>query len=184
MEEKQTFQWIPEVEALHTTPILAYPKLRERLITWYASNVRFGGVLFQVKDGQERVIVYHSKTLNKDRRNHFVTDRNYLQLRGHWNISLSTSMDKSSTSVQITLHWCDSWAFRTLRDKQPAGLSTCRSTTSLASIKNAENNHADALLQWPFLKDYSRSQSQGMGRHQAGTSYCICSRSHQGPQSL
>jgi hypothetical protein len=60
MEEKQTFQWIPEVEALCTTPILAYPKLGERFITWYTSNARFGRVLFQVKDRQERVIVYHS----------------------------------------------------------------------------------------------------------------------------
>jgi cytoskeleton-associated protein 5 len=40
-----------------------------------ASNVWFGGVLFQVDDGQENVIAYCSKTLNKEERNYCVTRR-------------------------------------------------------------------------------------------------------------
>jgi hypothetical protein len=65
-EQKQVFQWTPEVEtafqtltgALCSAPILAYPQPGERFIVdTDASN--FGiGVLSQMQDGQERVIAY------------------------------------------------------------------------------------------------------------------------------
>jgi hypothetical protein len=60
MEQKQSFQWTPEVEAafqmlkgaLCTAPLLAYPQPRERFIVdTDASNVGIGGVLSQVQDG-------------------------------------------------------------------------------------------------------------------------------------
>jgi hypothetical protein len=51
---------------LFAAPILANPQPGERLIfDTDASNFGNGGVLSQVKDGQERVIAYYSKTLNK-----------------------------------------------------------------------------------------------------------------------
>jgi hypothetical protein len=84
-EEKQAFQWIPEVEAsfqtprgaLRAAPILAYLQPGERFIVdTDASNFGIGGVLSQIKDGQERVIAYYSKTLNKAERNYCVTRRN------------------------------------------------------------------------------------------------------------
>jgi hypothetical protein len=70
MEEKQAFQWTPEVEAafqtlkeaLCTAPIFAYLQPRERFfVDTDASNVRIEGVLCQVQDRQERVISCYSK---------------------------------------------------------------------------------------------------------------------------
>jgi hypothetical protein len=74
-EQKQAFQWTPEVEvafqtlkrALSAAPILAYPKPGERF------NFGIGGVLSQMQDGQKRVIAYYSKTLNKAEKNYCVT---------------------------------------------------------------------------------------------------------------
>jgi phospholipid-translocating ATPase len=73
-EQKQAFQWTPEVKATFQTlkgilcaaPILAYPKSGDRFIVdTDASNFGIGGVLSQMQDGQERVIAYYSKILNK-----------------------------------------------------------------------------------------------------------------------
>jgi hypothetical protein len=59
---------------LCAVPILADPQPGERFIVdTGASNVRIGGVLFQVLNGEERVIAYYSKTLNKAKRNYGVT---------------------------------------------------------------------------------------------------------------
>jgi hypothetical protein len=86
-EQKQTFQWTSEVEAafktlkgaLCTAHILAYPQPGERFIVdTDASNVGIGGVLSQVQDGQKRVMVYYSKTLNKAEINYCVTLRELL----------------------------------------------------------------------------------------------------------
>jgi hypothetical protein len=86
-EQKQFFQWTPEVEtafqtlkgALCAAPILAYPKLGSRFVVdTDVSNVGIGGVLSQVQDGQERVISYFSKTLNKAERNYCATRREVL----------------------------------------------------------------------------------------------------------
>jgi hypothetical protein len=82
IEQKQPFQWTSKVEAafqkLNTTlcsaPILTYPQPGQRFIVdTDASNVGIGGVLSQLKDRQERVIAYFSKTLNKAERNYCVT---------------------------------------------------------------------------------------------------------------
>jgi hypothetical protein len=66
MEEKQTCQWTPEVEALYAAPILAYPPPRERFVVDIdASYFGIGGALSQVQDGQERIIAHYIKMLNK-----------------------------------------------------------------------------------------------------------------------
>jgi hypothetical protein len=89
MEEKQAFQWPPEVkasfqtpkEALCTAPILAYPQPGERcIVDTDASNVRIGGVLSQIQDRRERVIAYYSKKLNKAERNYYVTQQELLAI--------------------------------------------------------------------------------------------------------
>jgi hypothetical protein len=81
-EEKQAFQWTPKVEAAFQTlngalcaaPILAYPQPGGRfIIDTDASNIGFAGVLSQVQDGQERVIAYYSKKLNKAESNYCIT---------------------------------------------------------------------------------------------------------------
>jgi hypothetical protein len=45
-----------------------------------ASNVGIGGVLSEVQGGQERVIAYYSKTLNKAEINYCVTRRELLAI--------------------------------------------------------------------------------------------------------
>jgi hypothetical protein len=85
--EKRPFHWFPEAEtayhslknALCTMPVLGYPQTGEKFfVDTDASNVGIGGVLFQVRDGQERMIVYFSKTLSKAVRIYCVTRRELL----------------------------------------------------------------------------------------------------------
>jgi hypothetical protein len=71
-EQKQTFKTLEG--ALCTASILAYPQPGERFIMdTDASNVGIRGVPSQVQDGQERVIAYYSKMLNKAERNYCFT---------------------------------------------------------------------------------------------------------------
>ena len=66
---------------LTRTPILAYPKDGcPYILDTDASNVGLGGVLSQVQDGEERVIAYASKTLNRAQRNYCVTRRELLAI--------------------------------------------------------------------------------------------------------
>jgi hypothetical protein len=71
-QEKQAFQWTPEVEAtfqmeaLCIAPILAYQQPREGFVVdTDGSNVGIGVVPSQVLDRWECVIAYYSKILNK-----------------------------------------------------------------------------------------------------------------------
>jgi hypothetical protein len=67
--------------ALCSAPILAYPQPGQRFIVdTDASNVGIRGVLSQVNDGQERVIAYFSKMLNKAERNDCITRRELLAI--------------------------------------------------------------------------------------------------------
>jgi hypothetical protein len=66
-------------EALCTAAILIYPQSRESFVVdTEENNVGIGGVLPQVQDGQERVVAYYSKTLNKAERNYCDTQRELL----------------------------------------------------------------------------------------------------------
>jgi hypothetical protein len=85
-EEKQAFQWTPEMEtafqtleeALCAARIFAYLQPRERvIIDTGASN--FGiGFLSYVQDRQELVIACYCKKLNKAERNYYITQRELL----------------------------------------------------------------------------------------------------------
>jgi hypothetical protein len=88
-ENKRSFQWTSEAQAafkrlkvaLCAAPILAYPKPGEGFIVdTDASNCGIGVVLSQVQNGEERVIAYYSKTLNKAERNYCVTRRELLAI--------------------------------------------------------------------------------------------------------
>jgi hypothetical protein len=53
-------------QTLKETLILAYPQPKERFVLHTAvSNVGIERVISKVQNGQERVIAYYSKTLNK-----------------------------------------------------------------------------------------------------------------------
>jgi hypothetical protein len=87
-----------------TALVLAYQQPRQRFVLDInASNVGIGGVLSQIQDGQERVMTYYSKTMNKAERNYCVTWRELLATVRMLEHSTSTSMDKSSTCTQTTL---------------------------------------------------------------------------------
>jgi hypothetical protein len=67
--------------ALCAAPVLAYLQPGERFIVdTDASNFGIGGVLSQVQDGQERVVAYYSRTLNKAERNYCETRRELLAI--------------------------------------------------------------------------------------------------------
>jgi hypothetical protein len=77
--EKRMLEWCTETEiafqalkeAMFTAPLLNIPRPGETFIVDSdASNVGIGGVLSQVKDGDERVTAYFSKTLSKAGRNY------------------------------------------------------------------------------------------------------------------
>ncbi|MDY6929837.1 MAG: RNase H-like domain-containing protein [Pseudomonadota bacterium] len=85
----QPFDWgEAQQEAMDTmkrlltkAPILGYPNSEGMFILdTDASNVGIGAVLSQVQDGQERVISYGSKVLNKAQRNYCVTRRELLAI--------------------------------------------------------------------------------------------------------
>ena len=86
-KKEQPFIWTPECDEafntmkqmLTTAPILAYPQLDVNFILdTDASNYAIGAVLSQEQDGNERVIAYASKTLNRAEQNYCVTRRELL----------------------------------------------------------------------------------------------------------
>ena len=66
-------------EALVRHPVLAYPDYDQKFfLTTDVSNVGIGAILSQFIDGEERVIAYASRTLNKAERNYSATERECL----------------------------------------------------------------------------------------------------------
>lgn len=61
------------------------------------ASVRIREVFSQIQDGQEQVIAYYSEMMNTAERNYCISQRELLAIGGCWNISISTSMGKSST---------------------------------------------------------------------------------------
>ena len=83
------FEWTKECEdsfntlkeTLCSAPILAYPRPNESFILdTDASNVGIGGVLSQIQDGEEKVIAYASKKLDRHQQNYSVTRRELLAM--------------------------------------------------------------------------------------------------------
>ena len=66
---------------LTKVPVLAYPRSGcPYMLDMDASDVGLGGVLSQVQDGEERVIAYASRTLNRVQHNYCVTHRELLAI--------------------------------------------------------------------------------------------------------
>ena len=65
--------------ALMTEPVLSHPTREgEFILDTDASNYAIGGALYQVQDGDEKVISYASKTLTDSQRNYCTTKRELL----------------------------------------------------------------------------------------------------------
>lgn len=91
LEKDTIFEWTKErnqsFNDLKTkfteAPISAYPSedtMDQFILDTDASNFGIGGVLSQIQDGQEKVIGYYSKSLNKAERSYCVTRRELLAL--------------------------------------------------------------------------------------------------------
>ena len=77
--QKHAFQTMKRL--LTSAPILGYPREEGQFILdCDASNIGIGAVLSQVQDGEEVVLYYASKTLNKAERNYCVTRRELLAI--------------------------------------------------------------------------------------------------------
>ena len=69
-------------EALVSPPIMAYPlDAGDYVLDCDSSDYALGGVISQIQGGEEKVIAYGSKMLNKAERNYCVTDKELLALR-------------------------------------------------------------------------------------------------------
>ncbi|CAC5378800.1 unnamed protein product [Mytilus coruscus] len=89
-KKSENFVWSPECQEsfekikdlLMTAPIVAYPADHGGyILDTDACDTGIGAVLSQVQEGQEKVIAYGSRTLNKAERNYCVTDKELLALR-------------------------------------------------------------------------------------------------------
>ena len=87
--EKKPFSWTQSAEAafvqlkqlLTSAPVLAYPKPGVKFILdTDASNNGIGAVLSQLQDGQERVIAYFSRSLNRAESQYCVTRKELLAM--------------------------------------------------------------------------------------------------------
>ena len=68
--------------ALTGSPIVAYPQdTGLYVLDTDACGVAIGAVLSQIQDGQERVIAYASRSLNKSEKNYCITDKELLAVR-------------------------------------------------------------------------------------------------------
>ena len=79
-EETQTaFELLKQ--ALCSAPILSFPREEGNFVLdTDASALGVGGILHQVQDGEERVLAYGSKKLNRQQRNYCVTRRELLAI--------------------------------------------------------------------------------------------------------
>lgn len=68
-------------EALKSPPVLAFPTADDPyVLDTDASGVAIAGILLQVQNGQERVIAYHSRCLDRDQRKTCTTSRELLAI--------------------------------------------------------------------------------------------------------
>ncbi len=69
-------------ECLIRPEVMAYPHYQDQFILdTDASDKSIGGILSQMQDGEERVIGYASRTLNKSEKNYCVTDKELLAVK-------------------------------------------------------------------------------------------------------
>ena len=170
-ETKSSFTWTEETpEAFESltkhsssTPILAFPDLREPFILYTdASLTAMGAVLAQVQDGKERAICHASKTFSKSQTNYSATKRELLAIiifTRHFKHYLLGTKFKIVTD-KCALQWLHNF-------KDPDGL-TARWLEKLAAFDyevqqrpGKSIGHADGLLRIPIANQVAGSQSKG-----------------------
>lgn len=76
-----------------TPPVLAYPNLEAELVLdTDASGAGISGILGQIRDGEERVVAYWSRTLARSERQYCTTRRELLAVVEASDISGPTCM--------------------------------------------------------------------------------------------
>ena len=79
MDEKKEYAFVRLKEALTTPPVLAMPTDTGRFVLdTDASDESIGAVLSQIQDGEEKVIAYASRKLDKREKNYCVTRKELL----------------------------------------------------------------------------------------------------------
>ena len=129
------FNWAPEAQdafgtlksRLTTTPILAFPMMKEPFILYTdAGLTAMGAVLSQVQDGQERAICYASKAFSKTQTRYCATKRellvvvNYTQHFKHYLLGEKFTIITDHRALQwlhnfrdpgaLTAHWLEKLA--------------------------------------------------------------------------
>ena len=86
----RVFKWTADCEmafnklkqGLTNPPVMAHPRSEGTFILdTDASGTAIGSTLSQIQDGEEKVVAYGSKTLNRSQRNYCVTDRELYAIR-------------------------------------------------------------------------------------------------------
>ena len=169
-ETKSSFSWTEKTqeafeclkEHLSSTPILAFPDVKEPFISYTdASLAAMGAVLAQVEDRKERAIRYASKAFSKSQTNYSATKRELLTLvtfTRHFGQYLLGRKFKI-----ITDHRALQWLHNL---KDPDGLTT-RWLEKLAAFDyevqhrpSKSISHADGLSQIPIVNRVTTSQSK------------------------
>lgn len=111
------FSWTPEAEnsfkklkqCLISTPILTCPNYSLPFdVHTDASDFGIGAVLTQTQDGNEKVIAYMSKSLNKQERNYSATEREALAVLTaieHWRCYLENGLKFTVYTDHSSLKW-------------------------------------------------------------------------------
>jgi hypothetical protein len=125
-------------EALCAAPVLWYPRPGEKFIVDRdANNVGIGGLLSQVEEGLEWVVVCLSKALYRAAS----SDVNYWVSWREQNTSTCTSTAKSSTCIRTIIRlgppWLGYWVSRTCKEWQPAGFSVSKSASHPNIVRGA-----------------------------------------------
>lgn len=146
---KQSFTEIKSI--LISAPVMSYPRDEgEYILDTDACNVRIGAVLSQVQEGQEKVISYGSRTLNRAETNYCVTDKELSALR--YFVEYYRQYLLGRKFLVRTDHWALVWLFGL---KEPKGriarwLEICSAFDfSIQHRPGKKHGNADSMSRCP-----------------------------------
>ena len=129
--------------ALVSSEVMAYPSNEAGLfyLDVDASDVGIGGILHQMQEGQEKVIAYASRAMNKAERNYCITEKELLALR--FFIKYFRQYLLGRKFIVRTDHQALVWLF-SLKDnvaRLPDGLKSSAIMIFLLNIVKARSRH-------------------------------------------